>query len=607
MLTYLSNVTVFNEASRLYRFYKPYIAFSWSNLPRAIGAVMAVGFMLAQTIIVNMWLLETSAALQVILFAPGLTIAALAPALLSCAVPLCLAAVCALTSMSLIIWLANEISNDISSSLLSKTMDSGSFYGVKFINDMGEKINLSIVLANDLENIFESTISLGSSYVIAMGQFATSCYQLWYLSSPLVLSCLSMTVAIPGYMFLSALAISAVYSCSISYLEKNLKNIQKKLSEQSDLLTAHLHHIDEHSESIALKKGSMREKNKLLDYIAQTKIYQKIYIKIYAPIVFVTTLFDYGLSFIGILLAAPAAISGKLESSNILSVSSYFKQIFDFLAWKKTKTAEITELNVSLDRFESFNTLMKKWEEIQKENQVALRVQKTKLGSKNLSIFTPNGDMIFDKTSFNFPVGKVTVIQGPSGIGKTTLFRALAGLWPFVKGELILPFDDNNQSKIYYIPQQACFPFRGTLLDAITYPNENAPSKPDRENIIDLMTKLGFSKETIQNLDRRDEWEKKLSGGEQQRIAIIGAIIKKPDLLFIDEGTNGLDPDTRFETEKILKEHLKKTTIVVIDHHSEQSARYYPFFDYKLKIDKSRDESKEKTITLSKFKHRLAS
>lgn len=512
MLTYLSNVTVFNEASRLYRFYEPYIAFSWSNLPRAIGAIMAVGFMLAQTVIVNMWLLETSAALQVILFTPGLTFAALVPALLSCAVPLCLAAVCALTSMSLVIWLANEITNDISSSLLSKTMDSGSFYGVKFINDVGEKINLSMVLANDLETIFEGTISLVSSYVIAMGQFATSCYQLWYLSSPLVLSCFSMTVAIPGYMFLSALAISTVYSCTISYLEKNLKWIQKKLSEQSDLLTAHLHHIDEHSESIALKKGSMREKNQLLNYITQTKIYQKTYILIYAPIVFVNTFFEYGLSLIGIIIAAPAAISGKLASSNILSVSSYFKQIFDFLTWKKTKSAEITELNVSLDRFESFNTLMEKWAEIQKENQLAIRVQKTKFGSKNLSIFTPNGDKIFDRASFNFPVGKVTVIQGPSGIGKTTLFRVLAGLWPFVKGELILPFDDSNQSKIYYIPQQAYFPFRGTLLDAITYPNENAPSGPDREMIIDLMNKLGFRKETIENLDKRDEWEKRLSG-----------------------------------------------------------------------------------------------
>ena len=123
------------------------------------------------------------------------------------------------------------------------------------------------------------------------------------------------------------------------------------------------------------------------------------------------------------------------------------------------------------------------------------------------------------------------LLQGPSGSGKSTLFRTLAGIWPFASGEVNLPADT------MFIPQRPYFP-NGPLRDALAYP-EAVTRYSDaqlRQALDDALLP-----ELKDQLDSADAWSQKLSGGEQQRLAIARVLLKKPRWVFADEATSALD------------------------------------------------------------------
>ncbi len=183
----------------------------------------------------------------------------------------------------------------------------------------------------------------------------------------------------------------------------------------------------------------------------------------------------------------------------------------------------------------------------------------------------------------------------------------MAGLWPYAIGSIVLPEGTNGgKLNVYFIPQKTYFPYKGTLLDAIHYPNPG--NTKDAKQVITLMRSLGFTEGTINNINKKDEWNKILSGGEQQRIAIIGAIVSNPDILFMDESTNGLDPETRLACEKALKENMQGKTIIAIDHHVSNHAAptMQMFFDHKVTIKKGESMPKIERVAHESSKLRVA-
>jgi putative ATP-binding cassette transporter len=134
------------------------------------------------------------------------------------------------------------------------------------------------------------------------------------------------------------------------------------------------------------------------------------------------------------------------------------------------------------------------------------------------------------------------LLQGPSGSGKSTLFRALAGIWPLAKGHVQLP------AHTMFLPQRPYFP-NGPLRDALAYPD--AP-----QSYTDAQLRQALSDALLpqlaDQLDHADAWSQKLSGGEQQRLAIARVLLKKPQWVFADEATSALDEATESSVYKRL-------------------------------------------------------
>lgn len=575
--------------TKLYVLYRPYFGFSGENLKRTL----AVFFILIFSSIgaISMIPLQNAfSALSITLMQPGVTASLIVSGTLECLLPIALFAGLFSVSMSLTSWLSDNLTFNLQNTFIDKHFDKKFYVGSKFIdsNTKDKKINPSIILGEDLSQICFISLTLFTTFIQAFLNFTVGIYQLGVMSCPLTINVFSTRMTIPGYMVIAAIFYASIYATLVNFLGKNLAEIETDIKNKKDKFSSHLHHIEEHPESIALKNGSQEEKRRLLSTINKSYNTQSHKRKINFLADFLKNV-SSNISFLfGLLLSVPAIISGKLEGTHAFSLANYFSSVVTFFTWKKDNMASIVSLEISLKRFQAFHELMTQWDEISKERDLLITHEENHFGFKNLSISKPpHGEPIVNDISISLPAGKFIVLQGPSGIGKTTLFRCLANLWPYVKGEIILPKNgENEETKIYYIPQKAYFPYQGTLLQAICYPEKKISA--DTENdIVSLMRKLEIKEAIINDRHKKQKWEEILSGGQQQRIAVIGAILAKPKILFIDEGTNGLDLKTEHCVKDALREYLGETTIVAIDHKSEPDDK--PFYDYKLIMKESKD------------------
>ena len=166
----------------------------------------------------------------------------------------------------------------------------------------------------------------------------------------------------------------------------------------------------------------------------------------------------------------------------------------------------------------------------------------------------PNGREIVSQANLQFSPEEPVLLTGPSGSGKSTLFRVVSGIWPFGKGQIEIP----SGARVMLLPQKPYIPI-GTLRGALTY-----PAPPDHVDEATLRAALedALLPGLIGELDVDDIWSQRLSGGEQQRLAIARALLVKPDWLFLDEATTAMDEAMEGKVYHVLAEKLPQTTIV---------------------------------------------
>lgn len=148
-----------------------------------------------------------------------------------------------------------------------------------------------------------------------------------------------------------------------------------------------------------------------------------------------------------------------------------------------------------------------------------------------LELALPGGQVLLSGVHLQVQRGESVLLQGPSGSGKSSLFRAFAGIWPFVRGKIEMP------DQAMFIPQRPYFP-DGTLRDALAYPQ---PASAYTDQQLEQALREALLPQLLGRLQEEDSWTHTLSGGEQQRLAIARVLLKKPRWVFADEATSALD------------------------------------------------------------------
>ncbi len=182
---------------------------------------------------------------------------------------------------------------------------------------------------------------------------------------------------------------------------------------------------------------------------------------------------------------------------------------------------------------------------------------------------TRSGELVaIDRCSLDVKAGEIVSIVGPSGCGKTTLLWSMSGLHKLSSGEVLLdgkPVNGPNPEIGMVFQDANLLPWRN--LDAnINFPFEIKGTKPDRAWIDDLLGRVGLS-------GFGGRFPRELSGGMQQRAALVRALSFKPSVLLMDEPFGALDAFTREEMNQLVEEiwMAAPTTIVLITHSIEEA------------------------------------
>jgi len=198
----------------------------------------------------------------------------------------------------------------------------------------------------------------------------------------------------------------------------------------------------------------------------------------------------------------------------------------------------------------------------------------TVLIAKNITKSFSKGINALNKVSFNLVKGKVLVIMGPSGSGKSTLIRTINGLETFDEGELNvlgIKIDSNiDERKIKKIRRRVGMVFQQfnlfphlTILENITLAPINVQKRHQTEAEefgMYLLSQMGID-------SHAEKYPNQLSGGEQQRVAIVRALALKPELLLFDEPTSALDPERINEVLDAMRNLANQgMTMVVVTH-----------------------------------------
>ncbi len=383
-------------------------------------------------------------------------------------------------------------------------------------------------IQEDIDRFTSSTLSLSMGLLNAVVSLASFVGILWSVSGGFAFSLLGSAYNIPGFMVWMALLYCSVGSVLTYYIGRPLIPLNFEQQRLEADFRHRLLRVREYSESIALDRGEAVEGKQLTLRFGRVLGNYLDLIRAQKSLTWFTSFFGQAAVVFPFVVAAPRYFSGAIQLGQLTQISGAFGEVQGALSWFVDSYSGLASWRATTDRLTGFEAAFHL-------AAPTLAAQAAPAGvavhTQDLGVSLPGGAVLLAHTQLQAGAGDTVLLSGPSGSGKSTLFRALAGIWPFASGTLALGRDS------MFLPQRAYIP-DGPLRDALSYP-QPVGSYPDA----DLQQALcdALLPELAAQLDRSDAWSQKLSGGEQQRLAIARVLLKKPQWVFADEATSALD------------------------------------------------------------------
>ena len=388
-------------------------------------------------------------------------------------------------------------------------------------------------------NLFTTySISLSMGLLNAVVTLVSFVGILWSLSGAFAFHFNGASYSIPGFMVWMAVLYCALGSIATHYIGRPQIRLNFQQQQVEADFRHHMVRVREYSESIALDKGEAVERAHLdTRFGAVLANYLKL-IKKQKNLVWFTNFFGQAAVVFPFVVAAPRFFSGAIQLGELMQISSAFGRVQDSLSWLVDNYSELAAWRATTDRLTSFEdnitAVAQSGRAQAASNSIANNIASPApdtLTTQALTLQLPTGATLLSDVSLQAGPGESVLIKGPSGSGKSTLFRALAGIWPFATGPVHLPAD------AMFIPQRPYFP-DGSLRDALAYPQ---PAAQYSDAALKQALNEALLPQLAARLDEPDAWSQKLSGGEQQRLAIARVLLKQPRWIFADEATSALD------------------------------------------------------------------
>jgi putative ATP-binding cassette transporter len=415
-------------------------------------------------------------------------------------------------------------------------------------------------ISDDLDRFATITLGLALGFLSSFVTLASFITILWRLSGALTIPLGgSLIVRIPGYMVFAAL----IYAVSGTLLTRWIGYPLIRLNFDQQRYEADFRfsmvRLRENAENVAFYGGEAREFDTFQTRFARIVRNWWGIIKRRKKLTWFTTGYSQLAIIFPFVVAAPRYFNKTIQLGGLMQISSAFNQVQEALSFIINSYTEIAEYQSVVQRLSGFRERM---HEIAAERKAPQPIEIERNGTgvevDMLDLTLPDGQMLRPNISLSATPGGSLLITGASGLGKSTLLRAIAGLWPFGRGRIRV-----TDGRSLFLPQRPYLPL-GTLADALAYPR--AARELRRESLVEALHAVGLP-ELADRLDEEANWAQRLSIGEQQRLAFARILLARPEIVFLDEATSALDEAAEMLLYRLLREAPWRPTIVSVGHH----------------------------------------
>jgi len=461
-------------------------------------------------------------------------------------------------------WLQIRWRRWMTQTYLQQWLDTANHYRMQLLGDSADNPDQRI--AEDIRMFIDSgagfgILPIGLGVLNAVVSLFSFVIILWSLSEQAPVTLFGVTIH--GYLVWAAL-LYAVFGTTLTHLIGRPLvplNFQQQRFEAD--FRFNLVRSRENSEQIASLRGEAAERERHLGRFGQLMTNWIAIMQRQKKLLFFTQSYGQAAVVFPYVMVSPAYFGGGMQLGGLMQTASAFASVEDAMSYFVGAYRAIAEFQAVVNRLDGFERA------IQAGRAVALTPPAIEvvpspaskaIAAERLAVRLPGGAPLLDAKAITLNPGERVLLTAPSGAGKSTLFRAITGIWPFGSGRVTVPED----AKIMLLPQRPYFPVE-TLGEAITYPAKAGSF--DTAALAAALTAVGLP-ELVARLGDEAHWNRTLSVGEQQRLAIARALLHAPDYLFLDEATAALDEPSEAKLYHLLQERLPATAIISIGHRS---------------------------------------
>jgi putative ATP-binding cassette transporter len=455
----------------------------------------------------------------------------------------------------------------LTNSVVTRWLTNGRYYQLNLVG--GDHQNPEYRIAEDLRVATDSPVDFAAGVTSAFLSATTFIAVLWTIGGALTVTVAGSTITIPGFLVIAAVLYAAIASGAIMTIGRGFVQASEDKNQAEAEYRYTLTRVRENGESIALLGGEEEERDGI------DKTFTKV-LRQWARLAgqhMRTTLVSQGSSLIApvvpLLLCAPKFLDGSMTLGQVMQAASAFTIVQSAFGWLVDNYPRLADWNACARRIASLMMSLDGLERAERGDGIG-RIKRGEtagdaiLSLHDLSVTLDDGTAVVGEAEVVIEAGERLLVAGESGTGKSTLVRAIAGLWPWGGGSI----NFHPDRRLFMLPQKPYVP-SGTLRRAVAYPG--AAEDWTIEQIGEALDKVGLG-HLKDKIEEDAPWDQTLSGGEKQRLAFARLFLHVPDIIVLDEATSALDAKSQDKMMELMTEELPKATVVSVAHRAELEA-----------------------------------
>jgi putative ATP-binding cassette transporter len=450
--------------------------------------------------------------------------------------------------------------------VIERWLRNGRYFQLNLVS--GDHDNPEYRIAQDLRIATDAPIDFAVGVVSAALSAATFITVLWTIGGSLSLNIGGAAITISGFLVIAAVIYAALASGLMLLIGRRFVTVSEAVNQTEADYRYVLTRVRENGESIALLGGEAEERagldRALSDVLREWRALLGQHMR--------TTVVSQGSSLIApvipIILSAPKFLDGSMSLGEVMQAASAFTIVQSAFGWLVDNYPRLADWSAGARRIASLMVSLDALERAESGEGMG-RIQRSETEGaavrlRDLSVTLDDGTAVIDQAEVAIERGERVLVAGESGTGKSTLIRAIAGLWPWGEGSIEI----QAGAKLFFLPQRPYVP-TGTLRRAVAYP---APGQQWSEAEIGAALKQVGLPHLIERIEEDAPWDQTLSGGEKQRLAFSRLFLHHPDIIVLDESTSALDPASQDTLMGLISSELTEATLVSVGHRPELEA-----------------------------------